>query len=118
MRPGINGVSDNIQVRSIVGRFLEHTRIYYFENGGEPEVYASSADLMERNLFQRVEVCFPLRTKEMQERVVKDLYCYLKDNRQAWLLASDGKYTLAEVSEGEETLSAQTILLNELALQS
>jgi len=118
LRPGINGVSDNIRVRSIVGRFLEHTRIYYFENGGEPEIYASSADLMERNLFQRVEVCFPLRTKEMQDRVVKDLNCYLNDNRQAWSLSSDGKYALAEVAEGEEPLSAQAILLNELALQS
>jgi len=118
LRPGINGVSNNITVRSIVGRFLEHTRIYYFENSGEPEVYASSADLMERNLFQRVEVCFPIRTKEMQARVIQDLNYYLNDNRQAWSLAPDGKYTLAQVADDEENLSAQTILLNELALQS
>jgi len=118
LRPGINGVSDNIQVRSIVGRFLEHTRIYYFENAGEVEVYASSADLMERNLFQRVEVCFPLRTKEIQDRVIKDLNVYLNDNRQAWSLAADGKYTLSEITGDQEPCSAQTILLNELALQS
>ncbi|MGD8570289.1 MAG: polyphosphate kinase 1, partial [Gammaproteobacteria bacterium] len=101
LRPGINGISDNIHVRSIVGRFLEHTRVYYFENGGEPEVYASSADLMERNLFQRVEVCFPMRSKDLQARIVQNLQYYLRDNKQAWILNADGRYSRAEISESE-----------------
>ncbi|WP_455201918.1 polyphosphate kinase 1 [Kaarinaea lacus] len=118
LRPGISGVSDNIQVRSIIGRFLEHTRVYYFENGGEPEVYGSSADFMERNLIQRVEVCFPIREKRMQERVIKDLHYYLKDNKQAWVLNQDGTYARTKSAENEEPFAAQTTLLDELASQS
>jgi polyphosphate kinase len=118
LRPGINGVSDNIHVRSIVGRFLEHTRVYYFENGGEPEIYASSADLMERNLFQRVEVCFPISGKDLQARIVQDLQYYLSDNKQAWILNSDGMYSRAEITESDQPVSAQSILLDDLAQQS
>ena len=118
LRPGISGVSDNIQVRSIIGRFLEHTRVYYFENGGEPEVYGSSADLMNRNLFQRVEVCFPIRLKNIQERVIKDLDYYLKDNKQAWILNQDGTYSRAKPEENEDAFAAQTTLLDKLALSS
>ena len=114
LRPGIVDVSDNIQVRSIVGRFLEHTRVYYFENGGEPEVYGSSADLMNRNLLQRVEVCFPFRAKHIQEQVIKHLNYYLEDNKQAWLLNRDGTYSRIDVSEGKEPFSAQSTLLDEL----
>ena len=92
LRPGIPGVSDNIEVRSIVGRFLEHTRIYSFYNNGDWAVYASSADLMTRNMFKRVEVCFPISDKKLAERVLNDLQSYKQDNSQAWLLQSDGQY--------------------------
>jgi polyphosphate kinase len=114
LRPGIPGVSDNIQVRSIIGRFLEHPRVYYFENGGEPEVYGSSADLMDRNLLHRVETCFPIENKRLRERVIHDLELYLRDNTQAWLLQSDGRYLRAEPGD-EEPCSAQQALLEELA---
>ncbi|OQW72113.1 MAG: polyphosphate kinase 1 [Proteobacteria bacterium ST_bin11] len=92
LRPGIPGVSENIEVRSIVGRFLEHTRIYAFCNGGDWAVYASSADLMNRNMFRRVEVCFPIADKRIAERILGDLDAYLRDNAQAWQLQSDGQY--------------------------
>jgi polyphosphate kinase len=96
LRPGVPGVSDNIEVRSIVGRFLEHTRIYAFMNGGNWDVYAASADLMNRNMFRRVEICFPICDKKIAERILNDLNGYLKDNSQAWLLQSDGHYLLAK----------------------
>lgn len=92
LRPGIKGISENIEVRSIIGRFLEHSRVYYFENDGKPEVYASSADLMDRNMFRRVETCFPIENKKLYERIRHDLDYYLKDDNQAWLLQSDGSY--------------------------
>lgn len=92
LKPGIKGISENIEVRSVVGRFLEHSRVYAFENGGNPEVYASSADLMDRNMFRRVEACFPIEKPKLQERVMEDLGFYLKDNSQAWLLQSDGAF--------------------------
>lgn len=92
LRPGVPGVSDNIEVRSIVGRFLEHTRIYAFMNGGDWAVFASSADLMTRNMFRRVEICFPISDKKLTERILGDLDGYLKDNSQAWLLQTDGLY--------------------------
>ncbi|OYV15957.1 MAG: polyphosphate kinase, partial [Methylococcaceae bacterium NSP1-2] len=92
LRPGIVGVSENIEVRSIIGRFLEHARIYAFANDGNQEVYASSADLMNRNMFRRVEVCFPIESKRLSNRILHDLDLYLKDNSQAWLLQSDGSY--------------------------
>jgi polyphosphate kinase len=114
LRPGVIGVSDNIHVRSIVGRFLEHTRVFYFENDGDPEVFASSADWMGRNLFKRVETCFPIESKKLKERVISNLKMYLKDNSQAWILQQDGKYVRAERGE-EEAFSAQQALLVEYA---
>jgi len=96
LRPGIPGVSNNIEVRSIIGRFLEHTRIYAFLNGGDWEVYASSADLMNRNMFRRVEICFPISDKKIVERILGDLDGALKDNSQAWILQSDGQYILSD----------------------
>jgi len=99
LRPGVPGVSENIEVRSIVGRFLEHTRIYAFMNGGDWAVYGASADLMNRNLFRRVEVCFPITDKKIAERILNDLEAYLKDNSQAWLLQSDGQYLQAKAGE-------------------
>jgi polyphosphate kinase len=93
LRPGIRGVSDRIRVRSIVGRFLEHSRIYYFENGGDPEVYLGSADWMSRNLHERVEVLFPLKKPLLRDRVVHEiLAAYLADNVKARFLQTDGRY--------------------------
>jgi polyphosphate kinase len=93
LRPGIRGVSDRIRVRSIVGRFLEHSRIYYFENGDDPEVYLGSADWMPRNLHERVEVLFPLKNPLLRDRVVHEiLAAYLADNVKARFLQKDGRY--------------------------
>ncbi len=115
IKPGIEGLSENIHVRSIVGRFLEHTRVYYFENDGENEIWASSADLMKRNLLRRVEACFPIENKKAKKRIINDLELYLSDNTQAWILSGDGRYQRVERSEGEEAISAQMTLLTELA---
>jgi polyphosphate kinase len=96
LRPGVRGVSQNIRVRSIVGRFLEHSRIYYFANGGEGETYIGSADWMPRNLYERVEVLVPLRDELLRERVHREvLDAYLADNRKARLLLRDATYIRA-----------------------
>ena len=115
LRPGVPGVSDNIQVRSIIGRFLEHSRVFWFENGGEPEVFCASADFMKRNMFRRVESCFPLGNKKHAERVRAELDVYLKDNTQAWLLQTDGTYVRATLKPDEAAINAQTALLEQLA---
>ena len=117
LRPGVPGLSDNIRVRSILGRFLEHSRVFYFENGGAPQMYCSSADWMERNFFRRVEVAFPITRLEHRERILRDLNVYLKDNSQAWLLGADGTYVLAAPRE-EAPLSAQGDLLGRYAAGS
>ena len=114
LRPGVPNISENIRVRSIIGRFLEHTRALYFENDGNPEVFCTSADWMERNLFKRVETCFPIESKKLRDRVIHDLELYLQDNTQAWLLQQDGSYQRALPGE-DEPLSAQQSLLEELA---
>jgi polyphosphate kinase len=114
LRPGIPGVSDNIRVVSIVGRFLEHTRVFYFQNDDDPEVYLSSADWMERNLYRRVEVAFPLEHKRLKDRVSKDLRAYLRDNVQAWDLTSDGDYIRCSVGAKSQPFSAQDELLERL----
>src|SRR6185437_5244483 len=90
--PGVPGVSENIRVRSIVGRFLEHSRVYCFENAGERELFLASADWMERNFFRRVEIAFPVLKQQPRERILKDLEIYLADNINAWELQSDGSY--------------------------
>lgn len=117
LRPGVPGISENIRVRSIIGRFLEHTRVFYFENNGEPEVFAASADWMGRNLFKRVETCFPIENKKLRGRVINDLELYLKDNTQAWLLQQDGSYLRAEPGE-DELFSTQQTLLEQLSESS
>ncbi|HCW89657.1 MAG TPA: polyphosphate kinase 1 [Marinobacter sp.] len=114
LRPGIPGLSENIRVRSIIGRFLEHTRLYYFSNNGRTEVYCSSADGMERNLMNRVEVAFPVEDKDLVARLRSDLDTYLADNCQAWELQSDGQYLQVHPGEGEERFASQLVLLEKL----
>ncbi len=114
LRPGIEGVSENITVCSIIGRFLEHTRVFYFHNGGNPEVYGSSADWMDRNLFRRVETAFPVENKRLRDRIIEELDFYLMDNSQAWLLQRDGRY-IPSMTDGGESYSAQRALLEKFA---
>jgi len=93
LRPGVRGISDRVRVRSIVGRFLEHSRIYYFENGGESEIYLGSADWMPRNLHERVEVLFPLKNPLLRDRVRYEiLAAYLADNMKSRFLQRDARY--------------------------
>ena len=108
LRPGVPGVSHNIRVRSIVGRFLEHSRVYWFANNGEERFYLASADLMERNLDRRVETGFPIEGKKLQQRVRKELELYLADNANAWLLQSDGQYQRPSAS-GQRNVQAQLL---------
>jgi polyphosphate kinase len=108
LRPGIAGVSDRIKVRSIVGRFLEHSRVYDFANDGHREIYCGSADWMDRNLFRRVEVAFPVASVELQNRVAEELALYLKDDVQAWQLGSDGRYV--RVPGGSQNCAQTTLL--------
>ena len=114
LRPGVPGVSDNIRVRSIVGRFLEHSRVYWFLNDGTAETWCSSADWLERNLLRRIETCFPILDPELAQRVFdEDLENYLADNTQAWELRSDGSYVRLEHGEAMPH-SAQQALLSKL----
>ena len=111
LRPGIPGLSENIRVRSIIGRFLEHTRVHYFLHGGEELLYCSSADWMDRNLFNRVETCFPITNPTLKQRMLEEgLLVYLRDNTQAWCLQSDGSYTRACGPEGEPVTAQQWLL--------
>ncbi|MBQ1494404.1 MAG: polyphosphate kinase 1 [Acinetobacter sp.] len=113
LRPGLPNLSENIRVRSIVGRFLEHTRVYYFSNNGNPRIFCSSADWMDRNLFNRVEACFPIEDPALKKRIYQQgLLNYLKDNQQAWLLQGDGVWERAKPAEGEELHNAQHTLLD------
>ncbi len=111
LRPGVAGISENIRVRSIIGRFLEHTRVFYFANDGHPELFLSSADWMERNFFRRVETGFPLLDEELRERVLGDLQTYLADNTQAWILDAEGHYTRARPDAAENAVNAQTTMM-------
>jgi len=115
LKPGVEGLSDNINVRSIIGRFLEHTRVFYFKNDDNEEVWAGSADLMKRNLLRRVEACFPIESKKLRNRIIQDLNLYLADNSQSWSLSDTGRYARVSLAENEEVISAQTVLLRELA---
>jgi polyphosphate kinase len=114
LRPGIAEVSENISVRSVVGRFLEHTRIFYFYNNGEENVYLASADWMYRNFFRRIEVCFPLLDAKIRKRVIKEgLEPYLKDNLNTWEMLPDSSYRRRTARRGYE-FSAQQYLMTEL----
>jgi polyphosphate kinase len=111
LRPGIRGVSNGIRVRSIVGRFLEHSRIFYFANGGDEEVYLGSADWMPRNLYERVEVMFPVNQAMMRQRIRTEiLEAYLADTNKARLLRPDGNYTHPD-STGPRAFKAQEFLI-------
>ncbi|MBS0570667.1 MAG: polyphosphate kinase 1 [Proteobacteria bacterium] len=111
LRPGVKGLSENIRVRSILGRFLEHSRVYWFANGGAAETWCASADWMERNLLRRIEVCFPILDPDLARRVhAEALENYLADNTQAWLLQADGRYTQATPGD-DMPYSAQSSLL-------
>jgi polyphosphate kinase len=117
LRPGIPRLSENIRVRSIIGRFLEHSRVYYFRNGGDEEFFCSSADWMDRNFFRRNETCFPIRQKPLRSRLWNDLQLFLADNTGAWILHGDGCYE--QVTPGDSPpVSAQKSFLEQLAQKS
>jgi polyphosphate kinase len=111
LKPGIKGLSDKIRIVSVVGRFLEHSRVYHFRNAEYP-VYCASADLMERNLTRRIEVCFPILKKKLANRVLDELMLYLRDSSQTWTLRSDGEYEPPSSAAGE---GPQDVLLARLA---
>lgn len=114
LRPGLPGISENIRVRSIVGRFLEHSRVYWFQNDDAPEIFCSSADWMERNLIRRVETCFPILDPELAKRVYDEaLQNNLDDNVQAWILQADGHYERRTPGD-DPPHSAQLSLLSKL----
>ena len=114
LRPGVHGLSENIRVRSVIGRFLEHTRIFYFSNNQQRDVYLSSADWMDRNFFRRIEVCFPVLDKKLKKRVIDEgLKVYLQDNCQAWEMDAQGKYHL-KISRRSVIRNAQLSLLQQL----
>lgn len=108
--PGIPGVSENITVRSIVGRFLEHSRVYYFYHNGEENLYLSSADMMTRNMIKRVEIAFPVLEPPLKSHILSILKLYLYDNTKAWILTSDGFYKKASLSN--KPVHAQNELLS------
>ncbi|WP_077529654.1 polyphosphate kinase 1 [Vreelandella utahensis] len=114
LRPGVEGLSENIRVVSIIGRFLEHSRVYWFANAGEPEVYCSSADWMERNLINRVETCFPVEDRRLARRLRRDLEVYLRDNAQSWELQPDGNYHQRQPAAGEKRVASQQALMQRL----
>jgi polyphosphate kinase len=105
LRPGLAGVSDNIRVISIVGRFLEHSRVYYFQNMGQPDLYVGSADLMPRNIDRRVEVLFPIHDALLRQEILENiLQVYLRDNNKSYDLLADGAYDRRELLGPEEAL--------------
>ena len=114
LRPGVPGLSENIRVRSIIGRLLEHSRVFYFHSGGREELFIASADWMGRNFFRRIEICTPVENPTIKQRIMREaLTLALADNRKAWLMQPDGSYVRAAVQEGEEGLDMQETLLNE-----
>jgi polyphosphate kinase len=110
LRPGIDGISDNIRVTSVVGRFLEHSRLWYFLNDGNEEYYLGSADWMPRNFERRVEAVTPVEDKLLHEPLRTLLGTYLRDNRNAWILQPDGSYVQRQLDGGPEQ-SAQQIAI-------
>jgi polyphosphate kinase len=111
LRPGLPGISENIRVISIVGRFLEHDRIWYFHGGGDPKIYLGSADWRRRNLDERIEAVVPIQDPALQHRLREILDAALTDNVQAWDLGADGRYTLRSPAPGESERSYQEFLM-------
>lgn len=119
LRPGVPGMSENIRVRSLMGRFLEHARVFMFANGGNEEVFISSADWMPRNLYSRVETCFPIEEKALRARIIEEVFdLAFADTNGSWELQPDGEYQRVRPAPGEEPRSAQRILLERLAQAS
>jgi polyphosphate kinase len=114
LRPGIPGVSENIRVRSIIGRFLEHSRVYYFYANGEEQLFCASADWMDRNFFRRIEIAFPINNDVIRRQLISDLDLFLSDNTQSWELQSDGNYVRVSQNIDAESVSAQAHLLTTL----
>jgi polyphosphate kinase len=114
LKPGVPGLSENIHVRSIIDRFLEHHRIFCFHADGDEKVYLSSADWMDRNFFRRIEVAFPVLDQRLKRRVIREgLRAYLADNTQAWEMLEDGRYRRRSARSTKR--AAQAMLLSELA---
>ena len=115
LRPGVPGLSENIKVRSIIGRFLEHSRIYYFRNDLAHDTYLGSADWMSRNLFRRIEVAFPVLDKSLKKRIMAEgIDPYLKDNTNAWVLDADGSYERKNPRSKQTPFCAQRYLMEQL----
>jgi polyphosphate kinase len=112
LRPGVDGISDNIRVISIIGRFLEHSRIFYFHNNGEEEIYIGSADWMGRNLSRRVEAIAPIEDPILVKQLQEILGIMLSDNQQSWQLQSDGTYIRHVCQKGEKELNTHEILMS------
>jgi polyphosphate kinase len=115
LRPGLPGVSDNIRVRSVIGRFLEHSRVYYFYADGEEKVFCASADWMDRNVFRRVESCFPILDESLKKRLIGDLDLALRDNAGSWELQANGPWTRVPQRRGDDAVGMQEELLEKLA---
>jgi polyphosphate kinase len=115
LRPGVKGLSENIRVRSVIGRFLEHHRIFYFHADGKQNIYLSSADWMERNFFRRIEISFPVLEPKLKRRVLKEgLKPYLADNCQAWEMNANGEYRIKPTRRSR--ICAQELLLADMAV--
>ena len=111
LRPGMPGLSENIKVRSIVGRFLEHTRVFYFRNRGKHDVYLSSADWMDRNFFRRIELCFPVLDRRLKKRVLREgLKLYLLDNMEAWQMDARGRYRRKSLLRGKRMCAQEELM--------
>lgn len=107
--PGVKGLSENITVKSIVGVYLEHSRIYYFENGGNPELYAGSGDIMTRNMFKRIECIFPIEDPALKKRLIDEILAtYIKDNAYSSFLHSNGAYYKPTEAKSQSQFSAQS----------
>ena len=115
LRPGVKGLSENIQVRSVIGRFLEHHRIFYFHADGKQNIYLSSADWMERNFFRRIEISFPVLEPKLKQRVLKEgLKPYLADNSQAWEMDDTGEYRIKPTRRAR--ICAQELLMTDMGV--
>ena len=113
IKPNVAGLSDNIRVRSIIGRFLEHSRILYFSNNGADDIYLSSADWMERNFFRRIEIAFPILDPRLKKRILNEgIKPYLKDNKQTWKMASTGQYHRRSSTRAKPACAQMQLLAN------